>query len=65
MQERYYRPYQFAAALDISRSYVYLMIKTGKLRVMKIGSQYHIPATERCRFCKGTGNCRDCTWSRS
>ena len=44
---------QFAKRFDVSRQFVWKMIREGKLRAIRIGSLYKIPVSEVDRIEKG------------
>lgn len=49
----YFKVSEFAKKFGISRQFVWKMIKEGKLKAIKIGSIYKIPASEVDRIEKG------------
>jgi excisionase family DNA binding protein len=52
--KKLYSPNSTAHALDLSRSAVYAMMKSGKLRFVMVGANRRIPASEIDRICQGT-----------
>ncbi|MBN2243856.1 MAG: excisionase family DNA-binding protein [Acidobacteria bacterium] len=44
----------------MSLSYVYFLIRKGKIRAVRIGRLYRIPRKEYCRICRGSNGCSPC-----
>lgn len=51
--EQYTTVSEFAKKFNVSRQFVWKMIKEGKLKAIKIGSIYKIPVSEIDRIEKG------------
>jgi excisionase family DNA binding protein len=63
MEDRhYYRPNEIAQRFQVSLSYVYFLIRSKKIKAVKIGRLHRIPKKEYCRLCKGTNGCEPCTF---
>ena len=50
LEPRFYRPDQFAELTGLSRAKVFLMMRSGELRRVKVGAATLIPATELDRL---------------
>ncbi len=44
-ETKVYTVREFARAMKISESYAYLLVRAGKIRTVKFGDRYLIPAT--------------------
>ncbi|MGC8905104.1 helix-turn-helix domain-containing protein [Thermus sp.] len=48
-----YTPPQAAKLLGIGESYLYRFIHSGRLRAVRVGKRFYIPASELARFLEG------------
>ena len=53
MEDRhFYRPDEIAERFQVSRSLVYFLIRTKKIRAVRVGRLIRIPKEEYCRICR-------------
>jgi excisionase family DNA binding protein len=51
-EKQFYRPDEVAERFRVSRSYVYWLIRKGKLKAVRIGRLIRIPKDECCKIAK-------------